>query len=273
MAQDTTKIRSEPGGKRLAIPTGGELDVETGGALKIAGITVTASAAEINAMSGGGLSAAELAVLDGVTPGTLTNSKALVVGASGEIDALDVTALSVNGTAVTSTAAELNILDGVTATAAELNILDGVTATAAELNGLDFSALAVDGLQAARVARGTYDFAADGGSQGTINLGAQLPANAIVLRGMIKVVTTCADGVADAATIAVSIEGAGDLVVAIAISDGSNPWDVGIKDIIPDGTAANAVETTIARQLTMTIGGVDLTAGKFHVYIEYFVGS
>lgn len=43
----------------------------------------------------------------------------------------------VGGTAVTATAAELNILDGVTATAAELNILDGVTATAAELNILD----------------------------------------------------------------------------------------------------------------------------------------
>jgi len=43
----------------------------------------------------------------------------------------------VGGTAVTSTAAELNILDGVTATAAELNILDGVTATTAELNILD----------------------------------------------------------------------------------------------------------------------------------------
>lgn len=40
----------------------------------------------------------------------------------------------VGGTAVTATAAELNILDGVTATAAELNILDGVTATATELN-------------------------------------------------------------------------------------------------------------------------------------------
>ena len=38
---------------------------------------------------------------------------------------------------VTSTAAELNILDGVTSTAAELNIMDGVTSTAAELNILD----------------------------------------------------------------------------------------------------------------------------------------
>jgi hypothetical protein len=40
-------------------------------------------------------------------------------------------------TALTSTVAELNILDGVTSTAAELNILDGVTSTAAELNILD----------------------------------------------------------------------------------------------------------------------------------------
>lgn len=37
----------------------------------------------------------------------------------------------------TVTTAELNILDGVTSTAAELNILDGVTATTAELNYVD----------------------------------------------------------------------------------------------------------------------------------------
>ena len=35
--------------------------------------------------------------------------------------------LAINGTAVTSTAAELNILDGVTSTATELNIMDGGT--------------------------------------------------------------------------------------------------------------------------------------------------
>ena len=45
--------------------------------------------------------------------------------------------LAINGTAVTATAAELNILDGVTSTTAELNILDGVTSTATELNILD----------------------------------------------------------------------------------------------------------------------------------------
>jgi len=49
--------------------------------------------------------------------------------------------LVINSTAVTSTPAELNILDGVTATTAELNILDGVTATTAEINYLDVTTL------------------------------------------------------------------------------------------------------------------------------------
>jgi hypothetical protein len=57
-----------------------------------------------------------------------------VLTVAGEIS---VTTLDIGGTNVTSTAAELNILDGVTSTAAELNILDGVTSTAAELNALD----------------------------------------------------------------------------------------------------------------------------------------
>ena len=57
-------------------------------------------------------------------------------GTAGTV-APDHTVLTINGTNVTSTAAELNILDGVTATAAELNVLDGVTATTAELNILD----------------------------------------------------------------------------------------------------------------------------------------
>lgn len=49
----------------------------------------------------------------------------------------NLTALKVGGVDVTSSAAELNVLDGVTATTAEINILDGVTATTAEINVLD----------------------------------------------------------------------------------------------------------------------------------------
>lgn len=57
-------------------------------------------------------------------------------GTTGTI-APDLSTLTINGTDVTATAAELNIMDGVTATTAELNIMDGVTSTAAELNILD----------------------------------------------------------------------------------------------------------------------------------------
>jgi len=57
-----------------------------------------------------------------------------VLTVAGEVS---MTTLDIGGTNVTSTAAELNILDGVTATASELNIMDGVTATTAELNIMD----------------------------------------------------------------------------------------------------------------------------------------
>jgi len=79
-------------------------------------------------------SGAVINTLDGATAGTVVNSKAVVYGSSGEVNA---TTLQIAGTAITSTAAEINILDGLTATVAELNILDGVTSTTAELNILD----------------------------------------------------------------------------------------------------------------------------------------
>ena len=45
--------------------------------------------------------------------------------------------ITLGGVTITSTGAELNLLDGVTASTAELNLLDGVTATTAELNYVD----------------------------------------------------------------------------------------------------------------------------------------
>ena len=82
-------------------------------------------------------SGGNVSVLNGTTKILSTN------GAGGGAAVVDITAaidlgsLIIGGTTVTSSAAELNILDGVTATTAELNILDGVTATTAELNILD----------------------------------------------------------------------------------------------------------------------------------------
>jgi len=68
---------------------------------------------------------------------TLTN-KTLTSPKLNEDVAITATATEVNLLdGVTATTSELNILDGVTATASELNILDGVTATATEINIID----------------------------------------------------------------------------------------------------------------------------------------
>ena len=82
-------------------------------------------------------SGANVSVLNGTTKIIYCDgagSGAVVTDVTGS---LDLGSLIISGTTVTSTAAELNILDGVTATTAELNIMDGVTATTAELNILD----------------------------------------------------------------------------------------------------------------------------------------
>jgi len=101
---------------------------------------VSATGAELNKLDGVTATTAELNYVD-VTPGTATASKAVVLNASSHIDTMKMTNLHIgasgSATQVTSTAAELNILDGVTADATELNKLDGVTATTAELNYVD----------------------------------------------------------------------------------------------------------------------------------------
>ena len=90
-------------------------------------------------------------LLDGTTPvtGIDINSGSIdgtAIGANsastGAFTTMSVSStFTLGGTAITSTAAELNILDGVTSTATELNLLDGVTATTAELNYLDITTL------------------------------------------------------------------------------------------------------------------------------------
>ncbi len=98
------------------------------------GTLITATAAEINAIAGGGLSAAELGYLDGVVAGTSTASKAAVLGANKNLDvlALPVSGLKIGagaGTAVTASAAELNQLTGATITAAQLTALGAAAGT------------------------------------------------------------------------------------------------------------------------------------------------
>ena len=85
---------------------------------------VDSTAAELNILDGVTSTTAELNLVDGSSAGTIVNSKAVIYCSSGEVNA---TTLQIAGTSITSTAAELNILDGVTSTATELNVMDGDT--------------------------------------------------------------------------------------------------------------------------------------------------
>ena len=93
-------------------------------ALSINGTSVSSTAAELNILDGVTSTASELNLVDGSSAGTIVNSKGVIYGSSGEVNA---TTLQIAGTSITSTAAELNILDGVTSTATELNVMDGNT--------------------------------------------------------------------------------------------------------------------------------------------------
>jgi hypothetical protein len=113
------------------VTVAGELSATT---LDINGTNITSTAAELNILDGVTSTASELNLVDGSSAGTIVNSKAVIYGSSGEVNA---TTLQIAGTSITATATELNIMDGVTASTAELNIMDGVTATASELNIMD----------------------------------------------------------------------------------------------------------------------------------------
>lgn len=147
----------------------GKIEMPGGGDIVIDGVSLVD---EIEALSG--LDATELGYLDGVTAGTVTASKAVVVDANKDVATIRHLTLSGNLVTGATTLAEADLakIDGitngtqaagkavvadanvntgvskvtelhigatgaetqVTATAAELNILSGVTATAAELN-------------------------------------------------------------------------------------------------------------------------------------------
>ena len=106
--------------------------------------------------------------------------------------------LVLGSTAVSSTAAELNILDGVTSTTAELNILDGVTSTAAELNVLDPALKESDSIYIGSDPSGTTSTANYNTALGTSALDAitTADANTAIGRAALTDLTTSPDNTA-----------------------------------------------------------------------------
>lgn len=135
-----------------------------------------------------------------------------------------------------------------------------------------------DGLFALKVAKVTFNPSANTAQRpiGAYALGEALPMGAIVVGGFIQVNTTFTSAGADAGTIAISIEGANDIVSAIAISDGSNPWDAGKHAIIPKANTPESTSittTTATRKITATVAVQNLTAGKATIMLYYVQGA
>ena len=122
------------GDTTLTADTDDQIDIKIAGAddFQFTANTFTAQSGSSIVVPDGGLTFGSTAITS--TAAELN----LLDGVSGLVQA-DLTKLA----AVDSTAAELNILDGVTSTAAELNVLDGITAVVGELNALDIGSTAV----------------------------------------------------------------------------------------------------------------------------------
>lgn len=111
----------------------------------------------------------------------------------------------------------------------------------------------------------TYDFAVHGGAEGDIVIGS-VPLGTIIIGGYM-LVETVVEGVG--ASVAVTVEGAGDIQAAAAISGA--PWSTtGKKAIVPKRNTpeTTSITTTAARNILAVISGADLTAGKFQVRLE-----
>lgn len=76
----------------------------------------------------------------------------------------------------------------------------------------------------------------------------------------------------DTATIALHVAGANDLVSAVAINNGGNPWDTSsaLVATIADEDPVNWVQVTADSYITATVAVQALTAGKLIVFAEWY---
>tara|TARA_R110000822_G_scaffold86011_7_gene200762 strand:- start:276 stop:1616 length:1341 start_codon:yes stop_codon:yes gene_type:complete len=122
-------VYADGGGAAAAV-----VDISAGLVPVLTNAGVTSSTAELNILDGVTSSTAELNLVDGSVAGTVVNSKAVVYGAAGQVNA---TTLQIAGVSVTSTAAELNFVDGVTSNVqTQLDAKQALNARLTEVSGL-----------------------------------------------------------------------------------------------------------------------------------------
>lgn len=165
------------------------------------------------------------------------------------------------------------------------------------VSGIDYfvqrgTVTAKKGISVPKVANAIYDISGgDSGAIGAHGLGVYIPDNAVITKAWYDVITTFTDGDDDSATIALHVQGANDMVAAIAISNASNVFDAGIHGTLLGSPALGAdaahdtaievaalqaatmLKTTDERELTATVAGAAVTAGKMIIYVEYVLSA
>lgn len=134
----------------------------------------------------------------------------------------------------------------------------------------------IEGTTGVKTLVAEYDFAVDGGTVGSKTLrgiagnGNSIPAGSTVVGGYLEVLTAFTSASTNTGTVALTLEGAGDLVVGTAQPVSGAPLSTtGRKDILPDSTGDTSVRTTVARSVVATVAIAAITAGKLRVHLRY----
>lgn len=122
----------------------------------------------------------------------------------------------------------------------------------------------IEGTTSPKTVEAFYDFAVDGGAVSTITLRGDnsIPAGSVITGGYIDIETSCASATG---TIAVQVEAAGDILATSLEA----ALTAGRKSVVPAGTGATSVKTTVARSIAIVIATAAFTAGKFRVVLFY----
>ena len=198
-------------------------------------------------------------VINGTTIGHGDDTDLINI-ASGQVTVageMQVGTLDIGGTNVTSTAAELNILDGVTASAADINLIDGIT------NGTVIASKAIITDANKDISGGrnitisgeldaaTLDISGDADINGT------LEADAITIDG-----TSLAEVISDTVGAMVTSNTESGITVAYQDADNTLDFTIGTLNQNTTGNAATATALATGRTIGMT-GDVVWTSASF----------
>lgn len=118
-------------------------------------------------------------------------------------------------------------------------------------------------------ARGVYDFAVSGGAtNANISLGMNIPAKAIIVKGVIDVVTP-------------PTAQSGSPTIGISAATGQDIYgDIVVQNLFAgqfltkqQGATANYVKLSGATNVTLNIKSAALTAGKIVVFLDYLISE